>query len=73
MTPMTFEYWLREYWPWLLPFAWLVGYELYTIVARKQTLSQLVWQATKEWPPLPWVALTIVVILAAHFWIRLKD
>ena len=46
-------------------FALLEGYALRN---SKTTLSRFIWDASKAWPPLPFVIGTGVGILASHFW-----
>lgn len=70
--------WFLTYWPWLLPLAWLIAYELYALwtqLERKRgrrtrarpTLSELVWSAQRRWPALRWIVLAVVGILLSHF------
>lgn len=46
-------------------FAALEGHALHN---NRNTLSRVVWNATKAWPPLPFIVGLVVGILAAHFW-----
>lgn len=54
---------------WLLllaaSFAAIEAWRLYT---GGITLSRFVWNASKAWPPFPWVAGLLTGFLAAHFW-----
>ena len=47
---------MREYWPWWVALLWLVGYELYALVAR-------------PWPGLMIITTLIVVTLWVHFFL----
>ena len=59
-------------WVWV---AWLLVvaasfavFEGLAIAHKRPTLSRTVWEVSKAWPPLPWVAGVVVGFLAAHFW-----
>lgn len=41
--------------------------EAYAIVKKKPTLSRTVWNITKAWPPLGYVAGFLAGFLACHF------
>lgn len=41
--------------------------EAYAIFHKKPTLSRTVWNISKAWPPLGWVAGILVGFLGAHF------
>lgn len=64
-----FGHTLTRYWPWWVALGWLLGYEAFALITQRATLSRLVWRATPRFPALPKVALLVVAILAAHFWI----
>ena len=70
--------WFTDYWAWIVPLSLLVGYELNAIWTQFEakraagsqalpTLSQLVWRAQRAWPPLRWIVLGTLAVLAAHF------
>jgi hypothetical protein len=59
-------------WVWL---AWLLVIgasfavlEGYALKHNKTTLSRFIWNASKAWPPLPWVIGNVTGGLAVHFW-----
>jgi hypothetical protein len=59
-------------WVWL---AWLLliagsfaVLERYALLKNKVTLSRFIWNASKAWPPLPWVVGNVTGGLAVHFW-----
>jgi hypothetical protein len=54
--------------PWLLAVAFLLLYEMIALATGRRTLSRMVWNATRAWPPLPFVAGIAVGGLAVHFW-----
>jgi hypothetical protein len=43
-------------------------FEWWALHTGRATLSRTVWEFSKAWPPLPWVAGVLVGFLAAHFW-----
>jgi hypothetical protein len=54
---------------WLILIAVSFGaFETYALVNNKTTLSRLTWDASKEFPLLPWLVGVIVGVLATHFW-----
>ena len=57
--------WLAFILSFILIFAVLEGH---AIKANKTTLSRFVWNATKAWPPLPFVLGNFTGGLAVHFW-----
>lgn len=72
--------WWSQYWPWLVALAWLVGYELVALwtqferrrgrrASARLTLSELVWQGQRRWPPLRWVVVAVVGLLLSHFFL----
>lgn len=54
--------------PWVLAVLFLLLYEAIALTVGRPTLSRMVWNATKAWPPLPFVAGVVVGGLAVHFW-----
>jgi hypothetical protein len=66
-----------RFWPWLVVLGFVVLYEAYAVItqyrARKgtgtarPTLSQLYWRAQRRWPPLRWILIVGLVLLAVHF------
>lgn len=59
-------------WVWV---AWIIApliafaiFEGYALKNNRTTLSRLVWNATRAWPPLPFVIGVVVGMLASHFW-----
>lgn len=62
---------MTDYWPWFVAFAWLIGYEVYSVVTHQPTLSQLVWRGTRAWSPLPYVVWFVLWLLILHFWFGL--
>jgi hypothetical protein len=58
---------------WLLWLAVLVvgGFAVLETIAFRTdriTLSRLVWNISKAWPPFPWVVGNVTGGLAVHFW-----
>jgi hypothetical protein len=41
--------------------------ERYAILKNKTTLSRLVWNTSKAWPPFPWLVGLVTGFLADHF------
>lgn len=59
-------------WVWI---GWLLAivisfavFEGYALRKNKTTLSRFTWNASKAWPPLPWVIGNVTGGLAVHFW-----
>lgn len=55
--------------------AWLLvvivtfaAFETYALQTNRTTLSRFVWNATKAWPPLPFIVGLIIGFVCAHFW-----
>lgn len=61
---------MELYWAfWVIGIAVTFGIaEAYALVKGKQTLSRTVWDFSRAFPPLPWVAGVLVGFLASHFW-----
>lgn len=60
---------MELYWVgWVVVIAMSFGCaEAYAISHKKPTLSRTVWNISKAWPPLGWVAGILVGFLGAHF------
>lgn len=67
---MTDTSWLTDFWPWWLCMGFLLVYEAYALITKKQrTLSRMVWNASKVYPWSVPIALSIVAWLLIHFYI----
>ncbi len=65
------------YWPWIVAGLFLIGYELFAVstqvvpwTARRRTLSEMVWAASRRYPWLKWAVLVLMVVLFDHFFTR---
>ena len=58
---------MSAYWPWMIGLGILIVYELWAIVVREPTLSQMVWRAQRRWPPLRWIVGVVLLALFDHF------
>jgi len=57
------------WWFWVLLIAVSFGaFEAFALRTGRATLSRTVWDTTKAWPPLPFIAGGVAGFLACHFW-----
>jgi hypothetical protein len=61
---------MEAYWAfWVVGIAVTFGIaEWWALKTNRATLSRTVWDFSKAWPPLPFVAGLLAGFLACHFW-----